>query len=352
MEIRKPRQNHEYEVPPGTSFHFVYCEHTPEMAPKIAEALENCDVVAVEIVGAAESMVELYSEFLRLASYHPTFEPLMDRVSLINPFFSALCQARPMDHVYPIDARSEQRDVFDVDVTKVLTKGVRICLDTGDYQLLRALLKEEIRYLGGSNQRREQLVVKQLVELARAHPGKRIGVVQGAQHTGTQHEMDRAGIDNTRTMIVSDGLKKSFGIEYPPYDRLIRDVSYGGNLLDDEVELTRAVVVTLEATGYLPSSTDIYGLTSQQLDSRIKDWQMMRQAAMLRSAMLSVGAMYSPPSEKTPADVEKWFPDKKFDDFRRKDATPLYVTSKKNVPVAKLGAYGLNFPATDSPETS
>jgi hypothetical protein len=299
MEIRKPRQNQEYEVPPGTSFHFVYCEHTPEMAPKIAEALGNCDVVAVEIVGVAGSMVEEYSESLRLASNHPTVEPFMDRVSSINPFFSALCQVRPMDHVYPIDARSEQRDVFDVGATKALLSKVSICLRAGDYQLLRALLKEEIKYLGESNQRREQLVAKQLVELARAHPGRRIGVVQGAQHTGTQHEMDRAGIDNTRTVIVSDGLRKSFGIEYPPHDRLIRDVSYGGNLIDDEVELTRTVVSTLIDTKYLPPVAGIYDLTGEQLDALISQWQMECRAALMRSAVAVTEYMARPTDNYT-----------------------------------------------------
>ncbi|QQS21689.1 hypothetical protein IPM09_04190 [Candidatus Saccharibacteria bacterium] len=274
MNIREPQPEHkEQEVPPGTSFHFVYCEHTPDMAVEIAKSLRGCEVVALEAIGVSEGDVAKHEALLQSVICGDIPIAQLDGIcsDVVYKLVNELQRQGTVKAIRLIDARKEQKDIYDTHREDLYDENISSMARSGDHRRFFRSVIDYAMYSGLSDRRREDLCAYQLLALAGEYPGKRIGVVQGAAHTGTQHVIDRMGIENSRVFVV-DELKSARGVIFSPHDTLTRQVAYGAKKLDRRMVL-RAIADTLECEGLVDPFGDPYAMTDDQIGQIIAKWQ-------------------------------------------------------------------------------
>jgi len=192
------------------SYKFVFCLHAPENSHAIAEALQDCDVLAFEATGGSP-------------------EERLNRETIYTGLLSSRLPEDARQEVLEALMKGDENDAFMAGILKDLAMtDKRVVLvdieenspnyhllkkmEATDYKYrtaiaknalndeLKILLVENIKAWADASHTRENLVVSQLEEVQEQEATK-VGVVMGAVHTPVQHELARSGYDTDRVFV-------------------------------------------------------------------------------------------------------------------------------------------------------
>lgn len=223
--------------PEDTQFKFVFCDHVAANAHRIAEKLEDCDVIAFEAVGPDAELRSNYAE--TLSAY----------VSK-----GADAALRKEIEVWATKQCDENDDAWDIEILKYFLKSDKKVelIDIGSddpehdtdvrarkaddglaegimrYAPLKELVSLQEQALvteANSFKAREAVDVRQLERLASKYPGMRIGVLPGAVHTAIFHDIAKK-FSATRTFALQDMPAPGSKVVFRPRDNAIRAIRF------------------------------------------------------------------------------------------------------------------------------
>lgn len=253
--LAETRETQEVQRP---ALHFVYCRHTPDNVPAIAAALEDCDAVLIESIGTDRELLEQNFELLNaitfgditphhaqeLVRYNTEGENLNEMIDLLLAYelYGTRKMILPIDiaKASPIYARQEESIIREADFWKQVGRG------TISLSLAKTMLASIIREKAAINTAREGIVTSQLIayseRLAAEYGYKKVGVVQGAVHTNSSHEMIARQVPTTRQFVDRDDNVAGQKIQFGPYETAARFKRFfPADTLSDEL-LTKILV--------------------------------------------------------------------------------------------------------------
>jgi hypothetical protein len=192
------------EQRPTTEFEFAFCEHfTLDNATLVARTLGDCDVVAIELVGGSaekrEKSEQTMSEFVQRAAAGENVDELQflieDKNEFIRHLLTKLASYGPK-RIVLIDAGDADTEIMGAIQKWEDAKAEYLAAAPKDLSTeeLQTAIRKYLQALADRDGPREALQATQLQKLARpeiGEPPRKVGVVDGLEHTPTKDHLDQ-----------------------------------------------------------------------------------------------------------------------------------------------------------------
>lgn len=207
--------------PPITKFKFVFCEHTPENAQKVVDALQDCDSIAIEAFGGSNQ----YREYMTNLANDITHGKLKGR-----DYKKALKQFRPNNYygysnglddslleafkdsnktITFIDASEEDRKAQEL--KKKIDETDKRFFELASRMPIhetKLLLRQRIKLWAAFGKHRDKLMTEQLKVIAEGWKVDKIpttiGVVMGLGHYSSSTYVQQSGFDVSQIFVVDN----------------------------------------------------------------------------------------------------------------------------------------------------
>ena len=210
-----PHSPNREPIPEKSAFNFVFCEHTPEMVGRIAEALEGSDIIAIEAVGLVSDeerayVNDLLTEYVSSSTDEKRRKEIAVEFTAEDGLNARLWYLAVLNYfsasdkkIATIDANTDSLAYEFIQASKEAAFAIDTSLKQNEPdKTTRAKLARAIKIEAESWKSRESVVVEQLRKLGSENPGSKIGVVLGAAHTGVRHALSKES-DTSATYVRS-----------------------------------------------------------------------------------------------------------------------------------------------------
>jgi acyl carrier protein len=237
-----------------------YRHHNGEDARLAAKYLSDCDIVAIEGVGATPEERTRYQDlFNRYVAARASGQKTVELFELDSEIYELADQFT----YYPLTdlAESGPKRIVCTDVAQdgspaweesqqadQATKTYKNFSKIAPTDLRRTAMREVLTTSAISNNSREALVSQQLRKLSESLPPTqhyKIGVGAGLIHTGIRHKLERDGFETTKAFIAAHHAANPQGRElykWQPDITVIRQLQNHKNLTPDDATLNRLLL--------------------------------------------------------------------------------------------------------------